>query len=334
MGTNGHAAGWEKSIIVGADPALHAALAELAGAARVACFAGLPGTGKSLLIHQLAHLAHQHGRTSTVLQWDTARPPFVASLAGRRYPQVEGVTHGMIRVAVGRWARHALAAWHAAHPGAEHLLIAETPLVGHRLIELARPADDAAEPLLSDSRCRFVVPVPSRAVRRHLEAERERRMRSPQHDRENEDAPPHVLRDLWQQLSGVAVELGVPPGATPQVLRAGVQGAGSPVLPGAAAAGADVPYDPDIYRAVYMKVLHRRNAQAIALDVILPSSSLSAYDFQVPLAELLPDEADTDRYIAEAEQAFPEGAHTAAGAAGTPAPQGRTLKHEIERWYD
>ena len=198
-------------IIAGADTPLYRALDELAHAGRVVCFAGLPGTGKSLMIHQLAHLAHRRGRHISLLQWDTARPLFEASEAGRRYPQVDGVTHGMIRVAVGRWARHAIADWHAQHAGDDGLLIGETPFVGHRLVELARPADDAAEPVLSLPSCRFVVPVPSRAVRQHMEAERERRTREPQHEREKEDAPPHVLRDLWQQLAQVAATLGLAP---------------------------------------------------------------------------------------------------------------------------
>src|SRR6185436_6643090 len=45
----------------------------------------------------------------------------------------------------------------------------------HRLVDLVRCMDDAAEPVLSDPRTRFVVPVPSRGLRRHLEAERARR---------------------------------------------------------------------------------------------------------------------------------------------------------------
>ena len=41
---------------------LFAVLAVLARDARLVFFAGLPGTGKSLLIHQLAHLAHARER--------------------------------------------------------------------------------------------------------------------------------------------------------------------------------------------------------------------------------------------------------------------------------
>jgi hypothetical protein len=59
----------------------------------VVFFAGLPGTGKSLLVHQLAHLASRNGGTVHLLQWDVARFVFETSPAGRRYPLAEGVTH-------------------------------------------------------------------------------------------------------------------------------------------------------------------------------------------------------------------------------------------------
>ena len=83
------------------------------------CFAGLPGTGKSLLVQQLTQLAASAGRRVHLLQWDVARPPFEASAAGRRYPVVDGVTHPVIRKAVGLWARRAVVAWDEAtrNPG-------------------------------------------------------------------------------------------------------------------------------------------------------------------------------------------------------------------------
>ena len=68
---------------------------------RVIFFAGLPGTGKSLLVHQLVHLASGAGRQVHLLQWDVARPVFEASPAGRRYPLADGVTHPVIRRAAG-----------------------------------------------------------------------------------------------------------------------------------------------------------------------------------------------------------------------------------------
>src|SRR5215470_13176888 len=198
----------EPMLVLTAGSPLHAALATLATAARVVVVTGLPGTGKSLLIHQLAQLAHATGRAITLLQWDVARPVVEASPAARAFPATHGVTHAMVRVAVGGWARGAIAAWDSERP-AGALLIVEAPLVGHRLVELARPMADAAEPLLSGSRTRFIVPVPSRALRAHLEAERGRRARAPRHPREREDAPPDVLRDLWRQLARLAAALGL-----------------------------------------------------------------------------------------------------------------------------
>src|SRR6266478_3460037 len=78
---------------------------------RMVFFAGLPGTGKSLLVHQLTHLADASGRSVHLLQWDVARPVFEASPVGRRYPLAGGVTHPVIRKAAGRWVRQAVAEW-------------------------------------------------------------------------------------------------------------------------------------------------------------------------------------------------------------------------------
>lgn len=285
-------------LVVREAPGLHAALRELAERGRLVFVAGLPGTGKSLLLHQLAHLAHGRGRPVHLLQWDVARPVFEASGPGRRYPQDRGVTHGVIRLAVGRWARQALARWDRAHPGGEHLLIGETPLVGHRLVELTRPADDAAEPLLAADGTWFVVPVPSREVRRHLEAERARRAGRPLHPRETEDAPPAVLHDLWRQLVSVAHALGI---------------AAAPPAP-----GAEVPYDPDIYQRVYARLLARRRRRTLPLDTVLPTAALSVYDFRVPTRDLVPTEDEAAGFV-----------EAVAARYGDPG----ALRQEIERWW-
>ena len=248
---------------------LFAVLATLAREARLVFFAGLPGTGKSLLIRELAHLAHARGRDIHVLQWDVARIPFEACEAGRRYPQVDGVTHGVIRLAVGRWARAAVATWHARH-AREALLLGETPFVGHRLVELARPDPDEAEPLLASASARFVVPVPSPALRAHLEGERERRARAPLHPREREDAPPAVLRAIWREV-----------------------------------AGGDRPYDPAVYRQVYERLLARRHTLALALDTRLPAEAVSAYDVRVPTTDLLAEPGEASRHIADVEARYP-----------------------------
>ena len=268
-----------RGVVIDEASPLFAALAALAREARLVFFAGLPGTGKSLLIRELAYLAHRRGRRIHLLQWDVARPVFEASDAGRLYPQERGITHGLIRLAVGRWARAAVARWHKVHPAFDDLLIGETPFIGHRLIELARPGRDEAEPVLAAPSTRFVIPVPSRALREHVEAERMRRTQAPLHPREREDAPPDVLRALWGEVATVAGALGVT----------------------SAAAG----YDPDVYRRVYERLLARRHAQALPLDTRLPTGDVSAYDVRVTTTELLPSPAETAQFIHEVEASHP-----------------------------
>jgi hypothetical protein len=276
-------------------------LERLAREQRLVFVAGLPGTGKSLVIHQLAHLASAAARAVHLLQWDVARPAFEASDAGRRYPMVNGVTHGLIRKAVGLWARRALVEWAGRHPGREHLLLGETPFIGNRLIELARPAGDEAEPILSAPSCRFLIPVPSPEVRRFLEAERERRAARPVHEREREDAPPHVLRDLWRELALAGQRLGLAP------------------APAAGPAGADgPPYDPALYRRVYERLLRHRPVEVVPMTVVLPTGSLSVYDFAVPRHDLAPAPAEAARFIREVEVRYPDLA---------------ALEDEIDRWY-
>jgi hypothetical protein len=265
-------------VVLGAAPSLAAQLGRLAEG-RVVLFAGLPGTGKSLLTHQLAHLANAAGRAVHLLQWDVARPVFEASQAGRRYPVRDGVTHPLIRKAAGLWARRALARWDRDHPGPEHLLIGETPLIGSRFVELARPEADDAEAALGPPGCRFVIAVPSVDVRRFLEAERARRSASPLHPREREDAPSTVLRQLWHELGRVGRELGL------------------------AEPGAD--YDPSLYRAIYETILRRRTVEIVSLDTVLPTQALSVYDFAVDVAGLVPTGAEADALIAETERRYP-----------------------------
>jgi hypothetical protein len=271
-------------LLVAEGSPLFNTLDTLARQARLVFFAGLPGTGKSLLIHQLAHLAHARRRAIHLLQWDVARPVFEANRAGRRHPQVRGVTHGIIRIAVGRWAREAVASWSGRHPGLDDVLIGETPFIGHRLVALARRAPDAAEPVLAADTTRFVIPVPSRALREHLEGERERRAREPRHPREREDAPPTVLRALWRELYEAAGKLGIAHGP------------------------ADAPYDPELYRRVYERLLVHRHAVALPLDTVLPVSAMSAYDFKIATSDVLPTDEEASWLVEDAEARYPHAA--------------------------
>ena len=257
-----------------------AAVIERLAQARFVFFAGLPGTGKSLLLNRLAHAGHGAGRVVHLLQWDVARPAFETHPAARRHAPTGGVTHVVIRRAVGLWVRDALVAWHHAHASPEHLLIGETPFVGNRFIELARRADDAAEALLRSEDCRFVLPIPSRTVRAFLEAERERRTTRPMHPRETEDAPPAVLRALWRELAGIGRSVGLGDGGDA--------------------------YDPGVYRAVYERVLVHRRVDAIAVETVLPTGGRSVYDFSVPCRDLVPAAGEAETWIAEVERRYPD----------------------------
>lgn len=140
--------------------------------------------------------------------------------------------------------------------------------------------------------------VPSREVRRFLEAERERRATHPLHPREREDAPPQVLRDLWRDLARLARRLGITapgPGDGPE------------------------PYDPDVYGRVYQTVLRHRHVELVALDTILPTGTLSVYDFAAAPRDLVPAEAEAARFIQETERRYADPA---------------ALDRAIARWWE
>jgi hypothetical protein len=209
------------------------------------------------------------------------------------YPVVDGVTQPMIRKAVGVWARGAVTQWARDTP-AGHLLIGETPLVGDRLMELARRRDDDAERVLTVPACRFAITVPSVEVRHHVEAERARRMAAAQHPREREDAPPHVLRDLWRELLGTARALGM------------------------TTATSDAPYDPAVYRRVYEALLYRRITDVLPIDTVLATGAMSVYDFCVPCVDLVPAASEADAVVRDIERRYPDPAAVA---------------REVQRWW-
>src|SRR4029453_97980 len=100
--------------------------------------------------------------------------------------------------------------------------------------------------------------------------------RAPLPPREREDAPPHVLCGLWQSLAAIAGAAGAEP----------------------------VPYDPALYAGVYERVLRYRSTERVELDVILPTDNLSVYDFAVAPRDLMPTEAEAQRFIREVEARY------------------------------
>ena len=262
-----------------ASPTLDASLRRLLGL-RLVFFAGMPGTGKSLLVHQLAHLAHREGRRVHLLQWDVARPAIETSEGGRLYPPKDHISHPIVRQATSAWARTALAQWAASAAPAD-LLIGETPLIGGRFHDLVRRQDDASEAILTSTECRFVLAVPSDDVRRHIMAERRRRFETPLHEREREDAPPDAMRDMWLELLEAAESLGVS-------------------FPLAAAAG---DYDADTYRRTYQRILQHSRLEVLEFGEVLPTASMSVYDISVPVVSLTPTEDEAASFIRQAAAA-------------------------------
>ena len=92
-------------LVLRSGSALFRDVDRLALNARIAVFCGIPGSGKSLILGQLARLAHDAGRPVHLLQWDVARLAFETPTVLARFPEVDGVTHAVIRRAASMWAR-------------------------------------------------------------------------------------------------------------------------------------------------------------------------------------------------------------------------------------
>lgn len=263
----------------------HRLFSELAVAADIVVIAGLPGVGKSLLIQQLAALARADGRPVQLAQWDVLRQAFETP----RFPLAAGATHPLVISAAGLWLRGALAAWRADADNAGSLLICEAPLIGGRLMELARPAADAAEPLLRQRRTRFIVPVPSKELRALIEARRAQSIANPQHPKEAQDAPPALLRALWREAHAAGARLGL-----------------------AAADAENSDYSPVLYAAVYSHLLRHRHQQSLCLSQPLPAAA-SVYEQPAGIGELRARRDEAQAFLTRLEAALsPEAALAAA----------------------
>ena len=284
------------NIIIPPESTLYQSFEQMCRQRRFVFFAGLPGVGKSLLLQQLALMAHERGRVVHLLQWDVTRAAFESDEVLARYPEIDGVTHAAIRKAVGLWTREGVLQWHEQYADAQHMLIGEVPLIGNRLIELVQKRDDAVESLLTSKQTLFVIPIPSRAVRQRIEAARERTIAQPRHERESADAPPNVLQALWQDLYRLAHELGFVDQVTED----------------------KIPYDPDVYAGVYQYLLQHRHVETLLIDTILRSSG-SAYDLDMISSELSAPPDEVPRIMAQIEEKY--------------ASREEELEREVAQWY-
>jgi hypothetical protein len=272
-------------VILPSDSTLYHAFEQLIASQRFVFFVGLPGVGKSLLAQQLALMAHQAGRKVHLLQWDVVRQPFMTdAYVMKTYPEIDGVTHSVIRKAVGLWVREAIGQWNRDHPEQAEMLIGEAPLVGNRLIELLQRHDDDVEAIIGSSITRFVIPVPSREVRRTIEGKRGVRSANPHHAQQQIDAIPQVLQAAWIELYRAAQELRI---------------TSNPI-------GDHVDFDPGIYQSVFDTLMKHRHSQGLPLTIQLRTEHLSSHENQFQESDLAPKTDEVRRYIAQVERLYPD----------------------------
>ena len=263
-----------------ADSTIAARLIEVAHTQRMVFFAGVPGVGKSLLIRELAQMAHSLGRRVHLLQWDVARQAFLTNAMLAKYPDTAGVTHSVVRKSMGVWSRRAVFKWSVANPDTADLLITEAPLIGNRFVELVVPIDDQTESVLVAENSSFIIPVPTRKVRIAIEAARVESTRNPRHPRERGDAQANVMDAVWAELSDAATRLGL----------------GSRV---------HKKYNPDTYKEVYLEVLKYRKCVVLPIDIVIATGDSSVYTLQIPFHDVLPTTTEAKESIAEVERRYP-----------------------------
>ena len=249
-----------KDIILATDSNMYQAFQQ-ATDKRIVFFTGLSGVGKSLYIQQFSKMAERSGRVVHLLQWDVTREAFQTPAVMQKYPEVDGVTHPMIRKAVGLWTRRGIADWHARYSDDKHILIGELPLIGNRLMEVVQSLDDQVEPLLAGKSVQFFLPVPSKEVRAHILGCRTSSIEDPNHDREAADAPPSVVNLHWQQIRQLAIDLAF------------------------IDADCAIDYQPKIYTAAYEYLLQHRNAQTLPVTEVLDTRG-SVYELGAIASEI------------------------------------------------
>ena len=170
--------------------------------------------------------------------------------------------------AAGKWLRGALLSWQVAARASGEMLIGEAPLIGGRLMEIVRSGADDAETMLRDARTQFIVPLPTREVRALIESKRAQSIAAPQHENEAHDAPPDLLRALWQDMVRVGSRLGLADATDP-----------------------DIPYSPELYAAVYHHLLRHRCHQLLWIrEPLQPVDSVYAQPPDLPRLQASPAE--------------------------------------------
>lgn len=249
---------------------------------KVIFVAGLPSSGKSLMLQQLTILADQAGRPIHTMQWDAARRAFETPEWLAVYPEVDNLTHPGIRKAVGLWVRDAVARWMQAHASGPAILIAELPVVGGRFAELLHPGSDGAEPLLASDQVQFFVPIPTDPMRAVITGHRAKTFANPRNEQETKDAPIAIVEGDWL--------------AARQLYNAWTDQPNDPAR--------DATYSAEIYHHVFTRLLRFRNAELLSVDRSFATTG-SAYDRTAPVTELAASTAEVAAAYQALTKAFP-----------------------------
>jgi len=205
---------------------------------------GLPGVGKSLYVNQVIEIAKLKGRKLTVIQWDVARKAFETDELSELFPMGEGVVHNGVKLCAGSWLKEVVADWIRKHDSDNDFLLIEAPLVGHRFIEIMQVSEDSdIESFLASEKMKVLVPIPSREVRIKIE---EARMAQVDEGAQSwMGAKPSVMLLIWKELCELANELGK-----------NIDVTGQP------------PYDPELYKFVFQRVLRNRHFVPLIIDEV------------------------------------------------------------------
>ncbi len=210
---------------------------------RIVIFSGLPGVGKSLYINAFREIAHDKGIDVDMIQWDVARKAFETDYISKHYPMGEGTVHNGLKLIAGLWLMDTVSHWIDFNESSENILLIEAPLVGNRFVEIMQKQSDEKLESYLYSKCKVVVPIPSKEVRLKIEKERERQV--------SEDAKvwsgakPSVMLMLWKMTCEIANDFG-------RVIDV----SGQP------------PYDPEVYEFVYSKILKHRHFIPLHVDEV------------------------------------------------------------------
>jgi hypothetical protein len=252
-------------------------LRRCAAEARCVVICGVPGVGKSLFVREQTLIARRRGRFVHRLEWDVSRLAFDQPEILARFPEIDNVTHPVIRRAAGLWVRQAVAEWFRRHRESPDLLVIEAPLIGGRFSELARIEQDSAEPFLAGGATQFLIPQPSREVRAAIHGARSRETAEHRHALDSKNAPPALVDALWQQILETADSLGVPRDS------------------------GDRGYSPELYFAVYGRLLRHRHVAAVPVQEVVELAH-SPHALHGLTQELSPTAREATRLIALIEE--------------------------------